>query len=314
MLVPYSWPRSTRASPTSSNSSVTNGPRPDPGDVRLDDAHHPVDVAGADPRARARAAGHRVGRRDVGIGAVVEVEEGGLGALEQHVLAELERLVGEVDRVGHVGLDPRRQLAEVEVGDLVDRRRQLVVDLGEQLGLVLEHQLELLAEDLGVVHVLHAQADPGGLVGVGRTDAALGGAQLVLAEVALGHPVHQLVVRQDQVGAGGDLEPGAALAPPLEHVDLVEQHLGIDDHAVADHRRDVVVEDARGDELQGEGLAVDDERVPRVVPALVADDQVHLLGEEVGELALALVAPLGSDHDGRRHVALLEVVCGAGRG
>jgi len=32
---------------------------------------------------------------------------------------------------------------------------------------------------------------------------------------------------------------------------------------------------------------------------------VHLLGEEVGELALALVAPLGSDHDGRRHVALL---------
>ena len=35
--------------------------------------------------------------------------------------------------------------------------------------------------------------------------------------------------------------------------------------------------------------------------ALVADDEPHVLGEEVGELALALVAPLGSDHDGRGH-------------
>ena len=80
-------------------------PGPDPGDVGLGDADHPVDVAGPDPGARAGAAGHRVGRGHVGIGAVVEVEERGLGALEQHVLPGLERLVHQVDRVGHVGLD-----------------------------------------------------------------------------------------------------------------------------------------------------------------------------------------------------------------
>ena len=123
--------------------------------------------------------------------------------------------------------------------------------------------------------------------------------------MALGHPVEQLVVGQDQVGAGRQLEPLAIDAAALEHVDLVEQHLRVDHHAVADDRGDVVVEHARRDELEGERLAVDDERVPGVVPTLVADDQVHLLGEEVGELALALVAPLGSDHDGRRHVVLL---------
>jgi hypothetical protein len=103
------------------------------------------------------------------------------------------------------------------------------------------------------------------------------------------------------MGARRHLQPLAAAPPPLEHGDLVEQHLRVDHHAVADDRDDVVVEHARGDELEGERLIVDDERVPRVVPALVADDEVHLLGEEVGELALALVAPLGSDHDGRRH-------------
>src|SRR5690606_30540353 len=87
-------------------------------------------------------------------------------------------------------------------------------------------------------------------------------------------------------------------------IDLGEQHGGVDDDAVADHGRDVVVEDAAGYELQGEALAVDHQGVPGVVAALVAHDQVHLLGEEVGELALPLVAPLGSDNDGRRNVVL----------
>ena len=44
-------------------------------------------------------------------------------------------------------------------------------------------------------------------------------------------------------------------------------------------------------------------RVAGVVAALVADDQLHLLGQEVGELALALVTPLGPDDDGCRHAS-----------
>ena len=49
----------------------------------------------------------------------------------------------------------------------------------------------------------------------------------------------------------------------------------------------------------------DDDRVPGVVAALVADDHVHLAGQDVGELALALVAPLGPDDHGGRHSASL---------
>ena len=124
---------------------------------------------------------------------------------------------------------------------------------------------------------------------------------LLLAQVALGHGVELLVVRHDQVGVAADLEPRAVDALGGQRVDLGQQHPGVDDDAVADHRGDVVVEDAARDQLEGEGLAVDHDGVAGVVAALVADDQVHLLGEEVGELPLALVTPLGADDHGRGH-------------
>ena len=96
-------------------------------------------------------------------------------------------------------------------------------------------------------------------------------------------------------------EPAAVDALLSEPIDLGEQHRGVDHDAVADDRRDVVVEDAAGHQLEGERLAVDDDGVTGVVAALVADDDLHLLGDEVGELALALVAPLGADDDGCGH-------------
>ena len=154
-----------------------------------------------------------------------------------------------------------------------------------------------------VEQVLHPQADAGRLVGVRRPDAAEGGAQLVLAEVPLGHAIELLVVRHDQVSVPAHPQPSAIHAPALEHVDLVDERPRLDDHPVSDHRRDVVVEHAAGDQLQRERLAVDDDRVPGVVTALVANDHCHLFGDQVGELAFALVTPLGSDDDSGGHVS-----------
>ena len=106
------------------------------------------------------------------------------------------------------------------------------------------------------------------------------------------------MVRHDQVRVARDQQPRGVDALGLERVELVEQDLRVHDHAVADDRGHRGVQDPRGDELQRERLAVDDDAVARVVAALVAHDDVHLLGEEVGQLALALVTPLGADHDG----------------
>ena len=85
-------------------------------------------------------------------------------------------------------------------------------------------------------------------------------------------------------------------------LELAEEMAGIDDHTVGDHGGDVVVEDAGRDQLELEQTPFRDHRVARVVAALVADDVVHPVREVVDGLALALVPPLGPEHDGGRHV------------
>src|SRR4029453_18506584 len=61
------------------------------------------------------------------------------------------------------------------------------------------------------------------------------------------------------------------------------------------------IEDPRGDQVQLEGLTVADNRVAGVVAALKADHDVGPLREQVGDLALPLVAPLGADYDDSGH-------------
>ena len=57
------------------------------------------------------------------------------------------------------------------------------------------------------------------------------------------------------------------------------------------------MEDAGRNQAQHRLAAADDERVPGVVAALEAHDALRVLGQPVDDLALALVAPLGSDDD-----------------
>src|SRR6185295_14385306 len=138
-----------------------------------------------------------------------------------------------------------------------------------------------------------------------RTDPSFRRAQLVLAQPALGQRVDLLVIGEDQMRVAAHEQPAAIDALCGQPVELGQEHGRIDHHTVADDRGDVVVEDAARHQLQGKRLASDDDRVPRVVPALVAHDDVHLLGDEVGELALALVTPLGTDHDRCGHGAMV---------
>ncbi len=51
-------------------------------------------------------------------------------------------------------------------------------------------------------------------------------------------------------------------------------------------------------------LALDDDGVTRVVAPVELDDVVDVLAHEVGGLALAFVAPLGSDEHDCRHLVL----------
>ena len=110
--------------------------------------------------------------------------------------------------------------------------------------------------------------------------------------------------RQDDVRVLADDEVAIVTEEPalLALAELLEQHLGIDDHAVAEHAPLAApAQDARRDEVGDQLLPVDDERVAGVGAAAVADHHVGELGVEVDDLALAFVAPLGADDDDVAH-------------
>ncbi len=88
-----------------------------------------------------------------------------------------------------------------------------------------------------------------------------------------------------------DVDAGAR-----ELVDLREQRLRIHDDAVADDAGDAGMQDARRNQPQHELRAVDVDGVPGVVSALVARDDVETRREQVDDLALAFIAPLGAEH------------------
>ena len=127
---------------------------------------------------------------------------------------------------------------------------------------------------------------------------------LALAEEALGDLVDGGVVRRDHVRVGADDQRRQVDAAGDERVELAEQRLRRDHDAVGDHAGRAGREDAAGQQVRRELLAVDDDRVAGVVAAARAHHEVDGLvgGEQVGGLALALVAPLGTEDDDRGHV------------
>jgi hypothetical protein len=232
---------------------------------------------------------------------VVDVEHRGLAGLEHQRLPRVQRLVQHERGVRDVGAEPLGEAQQVLDG-LVDRDRAPVVDLHQQVVLLVEGALDLLPQDVLVEQVLDADADAVDLVRVRRADAAAGRADLPLAEEPLGDLVDRAVVRGDDVRGGRHQQPLRGDPAGLQGVDLAEQHLEVDDDAVADDGRDAGRQDARGQQVQGVLLAPDDDRVPGVVPAVELHDVVDPRAELVGRLALALVTPLGPEHHDGRHV------------
>ena len=155
----------------------------------------------------------------------------------------------------------------------------------------------------GIDDVLHAHALPRRLVGVARADAAPGGADLALAQPRFLHVVEHDVVRHDEMRLARHLEAAGVDVPALEIVDLGAQSHRVDHHPVADDGHDVGVEDPGRHQMESELTAEILDGVARVVAALVADHDIGLLAEQVGDFPFAFVAPLGAYYDENRHVA-----------
>ena len=149
---------------------------------------------GADAQPRADAANRRVRRRHVRIGAVVDVEERALRALEHDRLPFPPRLVEEHRHVGHPPAHPFPAALEIVVDLLPVHRRFL-----DQPVAGVDVVADGFGERVRVGEVADAHAAARDLVLVGRADAAGGRADLALAAPRFAEQVELAVVRQDEV-------------------------------------------------------------------------------------------------------------------
>src|SRR6185436_9948409 len=110
--------------------------------------------------------------------------------------------------------------------------------------------------------------------------------------------VQLAVIRQDQMRLVADQQPVPDVdAQAGQLLDLLEQRLRIDDHAVANGAHHAVVEDARRNQVQHELLAADIDRVAGVVAALITRHPLEARRHQIDDLSLAFVAELGAEND-----------------
>ena len=228
----------------------------------------------------------------------VEIEESALRSFEQDSPAFFEGLINEQRGVGYVGAEPLRERLH-PLGKLLDLERSHVVEALQHDVFLREGSLELLAENLAVENVLGPGYEACCLVGICGNDSSPGvpiwsfPSRRSLAEsIATCQGMIECVSRDPQPGRvtprrlsssiSSTRSPGS-MTSPLRRRDLP------------------VAQDARGHVVELEGLAVADDRVPGVRAALVPADEVGVSREEIDDLPLAFVPPLGSDDDGCRH-------------
>ncbi len=86
-------------------------------------------------------------------------------------------------------------------------------------------------------------------------------------------------------------------------LDFGDEMMRIDDDAVADDA-ELAAHEARRQQRQLVADTIDDQRMARIVSALIAHDHIGTFRKPVDNLALAFVTPLRTDHNYVRHSRL----------
>ena len=163
--------------------------------------------------------------------------------------------------------------------------RQLVHAEAAQLGLDLPHQGREARVEVRREEVAHAQAVAGDLPFIGGTDAPRGGADLAGAARLLPRLVEPGMAGKQDVRPVRDEQPAVgAHAGLVQTVQLGEEGVRRDDHAVAQDAEHPLVQDAGRYEVQREVPVAEAHGVPRVVPPLVAHHSFEGGTEEIDDL------------------------------
>ena len=206
-------------------------------------------------------------RRNIGICAEVDVEEGSLRSLEHDSLASLGGVEGEDGNVVNVGEKALAVLCVLSRNS-VEVESLAAVNVGDYLVLELACGLYLLREHLGVNEVVYADSAALVLIHICRTYAALCSADILAAAESLGETVKLDMPRHNDVSAGVNFKVGSGYASCFKAVELADEVLGVENYAGADKAESVLVENTRGNEVELVYLSVINYGMTRVVTAL----------------------------------------------
>ena len=173
----------------------------------------------------------------------------------------------------HIGCD----VAQFGKQRLTVHRR--LIETGTQRVMMRAQPVQLRIERIQMRQIAHADRAAADLVLISRADTAPGGADFAGAGSGFAQPVQIAVQRQDQRAIIGDREilGGDADALAGQLLDFRLQRPWIEHHAIADDRQGAG-DDTGRQKRQLEHIAVDHERVARIVPALKTDDGVGTAG------------------------------------
>ena len=161
-----------------------------------------------------------------------------------------------------------------------------------------------LGKDLDIQqHVARADAGASGFVQVCGTDAAQGCANFGVAKRFFARRVQGNMRRRD------DMRPRTydqilrrdGDAQGAHGLNLAHEIDRVDDHAIAHHGHDIVMQHARRQQMQLVDLPFYGDGVTGIVAAGIARHDIGIGSQPVDYPALALVAPLRADQNGNWH-------------
>ena len=217
----------------------------DAGAVRLDDAEHEARRRRPGAAARAGRPGDGVGRSDERVGAMIDIEQHALRALEQYPPSAPPGLVEVAPHRPRERQDEVRDFGEVVLEPLtIDR---WLVEPGAQRVMVRAQAVEQGIDRVEMGEVADADGAAADLVFVSGSNALAGGADLAGAAAfaqRLARLVDLDVERQYQRARFADEEARPDFnADRLEALNFHQQVARIDHHAITNDARRLVVHD-----------------------------------------------------------------------
>ncbi len=245
----------------------------DAGHVGLGNAQHIPDIARADPGPRRSLTRDGVGRGDEGIGPVIDVQQGALGAFKQDFLVRLDGVFQDAPDRGRIGQDFRRDLGQL--GDQLVGTVFGMPQAAAQRIVVVEDVLHPGLEGGGVGQVNDADSAAADLVLIGRADAAACGADRLAIIAILAQGIEFAVDGQDQGRRLGDFHDVGRDHHTLlrDALNLGDEGPGIDNHAIANDRQ-LAAHDTGGEKRELVHIFADNEGMTGIVTALEAGHHI----------------------------------------